>query len=453
MVDLYGIAELNGVFARQHFVGTRREPLVIQGDPVDHILARHKALGVNQVIWNLGRSYVDFHADHPLVTRWGQLTMERGLADQMTPSQARHMADFGRRDPLARAIDVAGELTMPIWGWLCMNRFYPHNPPMTNQTHFWCEHREEMAEYHKDGVRDESRLCYAFPEYRQERLAAISEAARIEGPRSGQGVQIIVLDFCRQPPMLMYHPRLCDEYQREAGDDPRQILAVDLGRFTPWVRWRADILTRFVREAHAELDRVGAELGRRVGLAVRITDQGPHINLLEGVDIEAYCREGVIDAIVTSPLNWIRTVLRHDLRPYVALGRRYGIRAIAGVCLNQLTRFHGIPGSTSGVSLARRAHECQSQGADGIAFYQSESGLEFDDFDQFVPAFADPAATEALLADEAFLRRWPDTHLNDTYGLDCHSWFNDYTIDGRINFGGVDWRGEGFTLDRSGKQV
>jgi hypothetical protein len=107
----------------------------------------------------------------------------------------------------------------------------------------------------------------------------------------------------------------------------------------------------------------------------------------------------------------------------------------------------------SGVALVRRVHAYQQQGANGIAFYQSESGLEFDGFEAFVPALADPSATAALLEDEAFLRRWPDTHLNSAYGLDCHSWFNDYTIDGRVNFGQVDWREEGITTDGLQKQV
>jgi hypothetical protein len=44
--------------------------------------------------------------------------------------------------------------------------------------------------------------------------------------------------------------------------------------------------------------------------------------------------------------------------------------------------------------------------------YQSESGFEFDGFEALIPEFADLAAAAALLKDEAFLRRWPDTYLN-----------------------------------------
>jgi hypothetical protein len=324
---------------------------------------------------------------------------------------------------------------------------------MMNQTRLWMTHREEMAEHYRDGSRDESRLCYAFPEYRAERIAAITEAARVTGLRTGRHLQTIVLDFCRQPPMLQYHPRLCCAYEGETGLDPRRILAADVGRFVPWIRWRAAILTRFVREARAELDRLAEDQGWRTDLAVRITDLGPHINLLEGVDIEALCEEGSIDAIVTSPLNWIRGVWQHDLRPYVALGGRHAIRVIAGVSLNQMTRFHGVSGAVSGVVLARRVQSYQQQGAEGIAFYQSESGLEFDGFEAFIPVLADAGATAALLKDEAFLRRWPDTYLNSAYGLDCHSWFNDFTIDGRVDFGPIDWRAEGYRIDGVQKRI
>ncbi len=448
MLDLYGIAELSGVYAQQHFVRTRSEPLAIEGDPVDHIVDRHHALGVDHVIWNLGRSYVDFWTDHPLLTRWGQLTREHHREEQLRwgPAGLRMLEDMERRDPLARAIDAAHDRDMPIWGWLCMNRFYANDPGMSNQTRFWHQHHVDMAERYKDGTRDDSRLCYAFSEYQEERLAAVTEAARVTGPRSGRHVHTIVLDFVRQPPVLQYHPRLCRAYQTETGVDPRTVLATDTDRYLPWLRWRADILTDLVRRARAALDQLAAETGIQCALAARITDLGPNINLIEGVDIATLCKEGLIAAIVTSPLNWIRGVWDHDLSPYATLGRQYGIDVIAGVCLNQMTRFHRVAGSVSGVALTRRVQRYQEQGADGIAFYQSESGLEFDGFDQFIPALADPTATKALLSDKDFLARWPVTHLNAAYGLDCHSWFNNFTVDGHTNFGDPNWSEGGLAV-------
>ncbi len=439
MVELYGIAELSGVYAvRRHFVGTRQEPLDIDGDPIEHIFSRHRALGVHNVIWNLGRSYVDFHTEHPLLTMWGELTQEEGLEANM-PERKRNLLDYYQYlCPLSKAIDVADDLGMPIWGWLCMNRFYAHDPGMSNQTRFWHQHHVDMAERYKDGTRDDSRLCYAFPEYRKERLTAVSEAAKVQGMRSQRHIEKVILDFVRQPPMLQYHPYLCRAYERETGRNARQILAHDVASFLPWVRWRASILTEFVRHVREELDRVGQERSTRIGLGVRITDLGPNINLIEGVDIVALCEEGLVDVVVTSPLNWIRNVSDHDLRPYVGLGRRHGIPVIAGVSLNQMTRFHSVGGSVSGAVLVRRVHDYQQQGADGIAFYQSESGLEFDGFDQFIPALADPEETTRLLADERFLTRWPVTHLNSAYGLDCHSWFNNFTIDGHTDLGNPD---------------
>ena len=102
---------------------------------------------------------------------------------------------------------------------------------------------------------------------------------------------------------------------------------------------------------------------------------------------------------------------------------------IAGVCLNQQTRFHRNGGSINLRVLARRANDYQQQGADGIALYQSECGLEFDGIEEVIPRLADPQQTQALLADRDFADHWPITHLNSAYGLDCHSHFNNFTID------------------------
>lgn len=432
-MGLYGIAEPSGLHGPNHFEGTRAVfPVLAEGeDIVEHILDRHVALGVDNVIWQLGRSFLTYHTDHPLLTVQGAITREEGLEADLRP----HSRPWGRylqeHCPLRRALDLGAARELRMWGWLCMNRNYGLENGKGNASRFWVANHDVMGEYYKDGSRDFSRLCYAFPEYREERLAAVLEAARVAGPESGRRLETIVLDFVRQPPMLQYHPRLCEEYEAAAGRDPRGIEAQDIEPFRAWCQWRADILTDFVRTVRRELDRYGYETGHRFGLVPRLTDLGIGVNPIEGVDVVTWLDEKLIDGLVTSPLNWARTVWEHDLRPYSALARQHGVPVIAGVSLNQQTRFHGRGGSVNFQVLARRAHDYYAQGADGIAFYQSESGLEFDGIEELVPAIGSPEGAQALLADKAFTDKWPVTHLNCAYGLDCHSWFNDYTIDGK----------------------
>lgn len=434
-MELYGIAEAPGLLHAPHFEGTRSAfPVLAEGeDLVEHVVERHRQLGVANVIWQLGRTWVTYHTDHPLLTVQGSITRQENLTGELEPNHRQWLEYLEGSCPLRRALDAAARRDLGRWGWLCMNRHYGEGCGKLLISRFWRDQRAEMAEYHKDGSRDMSRLCYAFPEYRNERLAAVLEAARARGYETGAALEVIVLDFVRQPPILLYHPALCDPYEAAAGRDPRQIQAQEVEPFLHWCQWRADVLTGFLRQVRAGLKSLAAETGRDTQLAVRVTDLGPNVNLIEGCDVTTWCAEGLIDALVTSPLNWARTVWEHDLRPYVSMGQSCGIPVIAGVCLNQQTRFHGNGASVNYAVLARRVHEYHSQGADGIALYQSECGLEFDGIEQVVPRFASRQATADLLRDEAFQAAWPVTHLDCAYGLDCHSHFNNYTIDGSVS--------------------
>ncbi|MDP6117241.1 MAG: hypothetical protein QGG53_35715 [Planctomycetota bacterium] len=431
-MNLYGIAEPNCIYAPDHFVGTRAGFPEIEGDVIEHIFRKHQACGVDSVIWDLGRSFLCYHTDHPMLTPMFSITVEEGLENELDQEgwQADWFPYFQKQCPLRKGLDTAAELGMTLWGRISMNRNYGERNGCALASRFWKENHAVMGEVGKDGTPDPSRLCYFFEEYRAERLAGITEAARITGPRHGRRVEAVVLDFVRQPPMLLYHPAMCEAYQEENSQDPREICADDGETFLQWCRWRADILTAFLRQVRRSLIEIGEEAGQPIQLIPRITDLGFNMNLIEGIDIERWCEEGLIDGIVTSPLNWVRGIWDHDLRPYSVLGRRFGIPVIAGVSLNQQTRFHGIEGSVSAAVLARRVLDYQEQGAEGIALYQSESGLEFDGFDEFIPRLAEPAEVKALLSDDSFLSRWPITHLNSAYGLDCHSWFNNFTIDG-----------------------
>jgi hypothetical protein len=430
-MELYGIAEAPGLLAAQHFLGTRSAPPTITSSIVEHIFDRHEALGVTNVLWQLGRSFMAFHTDHPLLTPMGAIPASEGRDAELDENTRRWLAYFRSECPLRRALDTAAERGLPLWGWLCMNRNYGLAGGASHASRFWRDHHEALGEWDKEGGRNFGRMSYFFSEVRAERLAAVLEAAGVSGPRSGKRLDAIVLDFCRQPPMLLYHPAMCAAYQSEFGLEPRSIRAQDGEPFLTWCRWRAGILTQFLREARAALDALGTKLGSRCRIIPRITDLGLTVNLIEGVEIERWCAEGLVDGLITNPLNWIRGVSDHDVRPYTALGRQYGLPVIACVCLNQQTRFHRVPGSVSLARLARRIRDFQLQGAQGIAFYQSECGLEFDGIEDVVPACADPARLDTLLQDDAFLRRWPVTHLNASYGLDCHSWFDDWTMDGQ----------------------
>lgn len=92
---------------------------------------------------------------------------------------------------------------------------------------------------------DGTKVSFAIPEYRAERIAVLLEVAQI-------GAHGLCLDFCRQPPIARYHPQILDPWLKAGRDDPRK-MAVGSPEFLAWAKHRADFVNLFMRDLRAQL--------------------------------------------------------------------------------------------------------------------------------------------------------------------------------------------------------
>lgn len=402
---IWGVAELGCWIG--HFPG--RWPT---GRDTEECLEAHLACNIRHVAWDLGRSVLTYHSDLPGATC-------AGFMEEAPDAGAQRRAVnriYRERCQLRAALTCAREREAVIYGRLCMNRHY----------HPGTRHRSRFADLHptylevgRDGAVDVTRLSYGVPEYRQERVEILLEAASL-------GCAGLCLDFCRQPPHAAYHPSLLNPYRRETGVDPRALtLSADREAFLDWCRRRAEGVTQMLRELKQALDPLRARYDRAIAVQVRIPNDGPEGNLVAGMDVNTWCEEGLVDEIALSELHWLREYRDWDDRPYIELGRAHGIPVFSGNnCLPmQALGWSGEcnPRGVNPLQAARRALAALDAGAAGVCVYQSDTGVQWEGMDEALACFADPERLRALVADPDSRARWPVTPENEDFGIDNHS--------------------------------
>ncbi len=381
------------------------------GHDAEDCLDGHLACGIDHVVWDLGRSVLTYHSDLPGATCHGLRSDPPGLRIAERDSEAL----YRERCQLRAALRHARAKGITLYGRLCMNRHYS---PGTLHRSAFAQNHPEWCEVGKDGWLDVSRLCYAIPQYRQERIDILMEAADI-------GVDGLQLDFVRQPPAVRYHPAFVNAYRLRTGRDARTLTLAQRDEFLDWCRFRAEAVTDLLRELKARLDPFRTRWLRAVPVQVRVPNDGLEGNLVAGFDVRTWCREGLIEELALSELHWLAEYQAWDDAPYIALGAEHHIPVYASS--NCLPRQGGEwsgevnPRGLNPLVLARRALASLEAGAQGIALYQSDTGVQRPDVKDAVAAMSDPAALRAYVADPEVARRYPITPENAAYGIDNHS--------------------------------
>lgn len=378
-------------------------------------LQAHLKYDVDQVVWDAGRSELAYHSDLPGTTTFGDRDPSTPLHQLFTKYRP-----FEYYKNWCQAHDKCAIMR------LCMNRWY------SGEDKFAKAH-PDFAERAPNGEVDKSRMCYAIPELRQERRDILLELHR-------QGADVLILDFCRQPPILKYHPTLVEGWQKESGTDPREIVSYDIRDYLDWFRYRANFLTEFMRELRAGLLEQEAELGRPCCLVPRIPDSSPILTIAAGIDVETWLREDLADATMLSPLVWSEVDMGSHPEYHVEVCHRYGKACIGGIGTLAL-----LGGSSSGSGPTAppwkqfpfylRAFRQHQAGVDAMSIYQTDGIYTREELAEFVRPFNDAAACERLAV--AGIEQAPEElprRFGFAPGLDCHSTAWGYPPSGRFHY-------------------
>jgi hypothetical protein len=194
----------------------------------------------------------------------------------------------------------------------------------------------------------------------------------------------VFIDFQRDLPVIGIDAPVADEYTRRYGADPR-VDARERANMR-WRRFRAEIITDFMREIRRAADAKARHAGRPIQVGARVSSRD---NLWKGLDVETWIREGILDIVVPSERVWFDPIV--DVAPFVEMARGTRCRVIAGINpffaggtddaahhpnkdeadVAEIIATRCRQGA-SPVEYARRVLDYYEAGADGVSFYESE---------------------------------------------------------------------------------
>jgi len=393
-VPLQGISDWHGVYKNA-------DTVEVQPRDFDFQAALACQVGMNVLHWHAGRGFLLYHSELPFTTEIGELAKGRIPIEYVR----RYYPLFEKIDPLNAMLNRREEYGHQLYGWLCMNRQYAASYGDTFSSRFHIEHPQWHFR-NKDGSTDHSRVSYFFTEPREERVAILKEIA-------ARGVDGLTIGFCRQPPMIDYHPEMVAAYQEKTGVDPRQLDGSDGQKYLQWLQWRAQFVTDILRRLRTELKALEDERGRNIPVVVRIPSDGILANLAEGLDIRLWCKEGLIDEMHLVPLNPTAGGQAMDIRPYVRLGEQTGVRVVGGI---NLIMGEGV----NKAAFLRRAAGLARAGVDAIEVYESEMVGEGFQWRWMVALAGHPQRIEDYLAQSNLEACFPIDSWGAVGGHDNH---------------------------------
>ena len=378
-------------------------------DQIETILAGQREVGMTSLSWAIGRSCLLYHSRLPQADLFPGVS----LTDEIL-ADCPHFAAWSRmvrdHDTFGYVLSRRQHHGLRIDAWLTMNRHYSPTSYGGALTSSWARQHPEVKRYpkHTDDP-DPSRVEFFFAEARRERVDILVEAA-------GLGSDGLTIGCCRQPPMAGYNPAMVAEYRRVAGVDPRTLDYTDGEPYQRWLRWRCRGLTELLRELRRELNgRPGAALP----VAARVPCEGLFFNVAEGMDVERWVAEGLVDELQMDPLHDAFAHGSQDIRPYIELGRSHGVRVLGGV--NGSTGVldtGGVAGSPA--AAIRRALGLIASGVDGIEIYESEIFAAASHYRWLVPLWGNARLARRFLRESNLESVFPIDAGNALGGSDNH---------------------------------
>lgn len=316
------------------------------------IVGQHKFAGFNRLYWMANAGALFYHSE--IGTRY-----RRDKRD-FTPRSGYMIENFR---PLEAGVKYAHEQGLEILGWYRLNNNFASPSSLAElgdglNSEFFMQHPEYRCVYPNGSV-DHSRYSFAYPQVRAYVRAICVEMVH-------KGVDGLLLDLLRHPPLARYEPPLIEGYQALYGIDPREIKPADRDEYSRWIKYRAaNCFTLFVRELRDDL----AAIGKPVPIGIRCALAEPGKNIDWCMDVEALVKEGLIGELCLMNGYLGKPDLTHRpdeiarvSEPYFMLCEGRDIKLIGGM--------HGpsvSPDRT--LEYTRFFHEA---GYDGVAIYESD---------------------------------------------------------------------------------
>jgi|OpeIllAssembly_1097287.scaffolds.fasta_scaffold71173_2 hypothetical protein len=366
-------------------------------DAVEQCIAAHDAAGIRHLVWAIGRGTIDYHSHNPAHTLLGGLGSSIGSEDWSPVIKLmRQQCTF------RRAVAVSRDRDMKFWGRLGMNRHYGNKAYLGGTSRFSQDH-PQFRERGRSGQEDATRLCYAFDEVQAERLDIIAEVQQL-------GIDGLVLDYCRQPPITRYHPRWVELFQKSGGEDPRLWKAPTLEQLMPWYQYRAGVMTDFMRKVRKQVRDGESKAGRPCPVIARASATSLLSNLAAGLDLAAWLRDDLVDGIMLSPLVFCPQARDLVFEDHVKLAHQHGKVCIGGLGSLDLIQNH-VPRNTGFFRpepMYRLLARQYAAGMDAMSVYQTDSLARMDYLREHLPLIGDPAAvkTRAVTAQDEQVSPW-----------------------------------------------
>ena len=200
--------------------------------------------------------------------------------------------------------------------------------------------------------REIARMSYAFPEVRELVLSILREMAT---RYDIDGVNPI---FNRGAPFLLYEEPLVEGFKEETGLDPRTLDERD----ARYLRYRAGVMTDFMRTLRNEMDEIGHERGRKLEISTHVLNN-EETDLFYALDVRAWVEGGLIDNLISYP--WRDGEL--DVEYFGRLTRDTPVRFYPEMMPRRMS-------PEEYRQLALRYYEA---GADGLCFWDTNSRAQY----------------------------------------------------------------------------
>lgn len=403
---LAGVADWHDFFA---VAGPR-----LDADQIDMLVKGHGEIGMRDLQWAIGRSWVEYHSALPNASRWPAVPLSE--LPEETLQRYPHFPAWDHVTnaycPLTEALASRVRHDVRLWPWLAMQRHYGPSYGGVFASRWFMDNPQWWRWRKRATQPDRSEVCYFFPEVRAERVDIFCEVAE----KSPEG---LVVGCSRQVPMLLYHPEMVAAYKERTGIDPQTIDASAGKAYEDWIRWRADFFTETLRELKARLDPIRERTGLPIPVAIRVPSAGLFYNLAQGTDVEAWCREGLIDVLQLTPLDDRGGRGSHDIRPYLDLGRRYGIPVLGGINGNTFRNFPVI---------LKRSLGLLEAGVEGIEIYESNNFSRMEDRRWLIPLLGNAARMRDFLEHSNLEACYPVQATTACAGFDNHSFGTGWNV-------------------------